>query len=210
MLEGSQRRRGSMPAALHTHSCYSLLEGVSGPEVLLSRAAAGGYQAVALTDANNLLGAVAFADAAVRHGVRPLLGACLRQGRTRCLALAADRGGYANLCRVLSRLHLQTDTPPDRGGGPPGLPELQGRRGRLPPQSSARLADLLRDHAGGLHVLADDVALAARLREAFAGRLWLEVIRPRRGGERHEAELLACGRRLGLPPVASAAAHFAG
>src|SRR5579884_461620 len=81
MLEGSQRRRGSMPAALHTHSCYSLLEGVSGPEVLLSRAAAGGYQAVALTDANNLLRAVAFADPAVRHGVRPLLGACPRRLR---------------------------------------------------------------------------------------------------------------------------------
>src|SRR5436305_45127 len=29
------------------------------------------------------------------------------------------------------------------------------------------------------------------------------------GGGRHEGELLACGRRLGLRPVASAAAHFA-
>src|SRR5260370_40819187 len=86
-----------MPAALHAHSCYSLLEGASGPDALLARAAAAGYRALALTDTNNLLGAVGFVDAAVRYGVRPLLGACLRQGRTRCVALAADRTGYANL-----------------------------------------------------------------------------------------------------------------
>ena len=60
-----------------------------------------------------------------------------------------------------------------------------------------------------LHVLVDDVVLAGRLREAFADRLWLEIIRPRSGAERAEAELLACGRRLGLPPVASTACHFA-
>jgi error-prone DNA polymerase len=158
-----------MPAALHAHSWYSLLEGASGPDALLARAAAGGYQAVALTDSNNLLGAAAFADGAARYGVRPLPGACLRQGRTRCVALVADRAGYANLCLVLSRLHLQT--------GPPGHPATE------PPRL---LADLLCDHPGGLHLLVDDAALAARLRRAFTGRLWLEVIRPRGGeGKKH-------------------------
>src|SRR5262249_25511527 len=68
---------------LHVHSHYSLLEGVDSPDALLQRAAACGYPALALTDSNNLYGAVAFVEAAQRHGVRPILGSCLRLGRAR-------------------------------------------------------------------------------------------------------------------------------
>ena len=175
-------------ASLHTHSWYSLLEGVSAPDALLARAAACGYAAVALTDSNNLYGAAAFVEAAKGRGVRPLLGACLRQHRTRCVALVAEPAGWRGLCRVLSRLHLLGDV---------------------------LLVDLLRENAEGLHVLADNLPLAERLRDAFGGRLWLEVVRPGRGdrprreNERREAELLEGGRRMGLRPVASTAAHFA-
>ena len=70
-----------MPVALHAHSWYSLLEGTSSPTALLARATAAGYAALALTDTNNLYGATAFAEEAKRPGARPLLGACLRQGR---------------------------------------------------------------------------------------------------------------------------------
>jgi DNA polymerase III alpha subunit len=95
-----------MPVCLHTHSWYSLMEGVSSPEALLARAAGGGYTALALTDTNNLYGVVPFVEQAARHGIRPLVGACLRQGRARCVALVAEKVGYRNLCRVLSRLLL--------------------------------------------------------------------------------------------------------
>ena len=94
-------------ASLHTHSWYSLLEGVSSPEALLDRAATCGYSALALTDTNNLYGAVPFVEAAKRYGVRPLLGACLRQQRTHCVALIAEPAGWRSLCRVLTRLHLR-------------------------------------------------------------------------------------------------------
>src|SRR5947209_5987056 len=178
-----------MPTSLHTHSWYSLLEGVSSPSALLERAAACGYTTLALTDTNKLYGGGPYAEQSHRYGIRPLLGACLKQHRSRCVALVADRNGYRSLCRILSRLHLAT---------PPAL-----------------LADLLLENAEGLHVLVDDMALAERLREAFGARLWLEVIRPAdasaRAGHptRREQELLAFGRRLGLQPVASTAAHFA-
>src|SRR5216684_2817258 len=46
------------------------------------------------------------------------------------------------------------------------------------------------------------------LKEAFGDRLWLEVIRPPRSAARERA-LLETGRRLGLRPFASVAAHFA-
>src|SRR5262249_5559888 len=142
-----------MAVPLHVHSWYSLLEGVSSPQALLQRAAGCGYTALALTDANNLYGAVEFTELAHRYGIRPLLGACLRQQRNRCVALVAEQAGYRSLCRVLSRLHL---------AGPVGL------------------AELLSDNAHGLHVLVDDPALAERLRDAFGLRLWLEIVRPAR------------------------------
>jgi len=96
-----------VPVHLHTHSWYSLLEGASGPDALLDRAAEHGYAALALTDSNNLYAATTFAEAAKRRGIRPLFGACLRQNRWRCVALIANRDGYRNLCRVLSRLKTQ-------------------------------------------------------------------------------------------------------
>src|SRR5262245_8923413 len=170
-----------MPTPLHVHSWYSLLEGVSSPEMLLRRAAACGYTSLALTDTNNLYGAVPFVEQAHQHGIRPLLGACLRQHRTRCVALIADRAGYRSLCRIISRLHLSV---------------------------GADLTTLLAEQNEGLHVLADDIVLAERLREAFGSRLWLEVVRPPRSA-RQQQELLALGRHLGLRPVASSAAHFA-
>src|SRR5436190_12647470 len=95
-----------MPAPLHVHSWYSLLEGATSLDGLLRGATACGYTALALTDTNNLYGAVAFIEQAYRYGIRPLLGACLRQQRAHCVALIADQTGYRSLCRILSRLHL--------------------------------------------------------------------------------------------------------
>src|SRR5947207_5396608 len=93
---------------LHVHSHYSLLEGVDSLDALLARATACGYQDLALTDSNNLYGAVVFVEAARKYGVRPILGACLRHGRERCTALIGEEAGYQSLCRILSRLHLGT------------------------------------------------------------------------------------------------------
>jgi DNA-directed DNA polymerase III PolC len=177
-----------MPASLHTHSWYSLLEGVSGPEMLLRRAADIGHTALAITDTNNLYGAVAFVEAAEKSGVRPILGACLRQHRTRCVALIAERIGYRNLCRVISRVNLAAAQNVERPNLIPSLCE----------------------NSDGLHVLADDAATAEQLYAAFGTRVWLEVVRPRGpGGMQREMELFECGRRLGLSFVASTAAHFA-
>jgi DNA polymerase-3 subunit alpha/error-prone DNA polymerase len=186
-----------MPASLHTHSWYSLLEGTASPAALLSRAAACGHGALALTDTNNLYGAAEFIDAAHGSGVRPLLGACLRLRRERCVALAADATGYRSLCRVLSRLHLGTQ-----------YSVLGTQYSVLRTGAPDGLADLLTRCAEGLHVLVADAVLAERLRDAFGPRLWLDVVRPPQS-LRHERDLLEAGRRLGLRPVASTAAHFA-
>jgi DNA-directed DNA polymerase III PolC len=198
-----------MPVALHTHSWYSLLEAVPSPEMLLARAATCGYAAVALTDTNNLYGAVPFTELARQRGIRPLLGACLRQGRAHCVALIAEPEGYRSLCRILSRLHLGVRSE-ERGARDGETSSLAPRPSPLaPPEAdAARLAALVSENAGGLHVLVEELSLAEPLREALANRLWLEVVRPGRTAQQ-EDELLAAGRRLGLRPVASTAAHLA-
>ncbi len=207
-----------MAVSLHTHSWYSLLEGTSNPRALLERAARLGYKALALTDTNNLYGAVAFVEEAFRHDVRPLLGSRLRLSQQRCVALIAERSGYRSLCRILSRLHLEAEppsplTPLPRGergeeGPSPPTPLPQGERGE---KDSPDLVELLRDDSEGLHILVDDVSLAEALREILGHRLWIEVVRPGPGTNpaRREQELLACARRLGIQAVASTAAHLA-
>src|SRR4051794_34830059 len=95
-----------MPVSLHTHSWYSLLEGVSSLATLIEKAREGGYDTLALTDTNNLYGAVPFVEMASGGGVRPLLGACLKHAGQRAVALAADQAGYRNLCRVISAIQL--------------------------------------------------------------------------------------------------------
>ncbi len=186
----------SEPVPLHVHSWYSLLEGTSSPEALLDRAAACGYSALALTDANNLYGAMAFVEAAVQRGIRPILGACLRQNRWRCVALIADQTGYRSLCRIISRVNLACT----------GEPRCVSTRVLTHPGSP--LPAILAENAEGLHVLVDDEVMAERLREAFGPRLWMEIVRPPRSVEQ-ERRLVDCARRLGIPIVASTAAHFA-
>src|SRR5207253_206454 len=129
----------------------------------------------------SLAGAVEFSAAARRHGVRALVGACLRRDRLRVTALAADAGGYRSLCRVLSR---------------------------LPAAQPAAIPRLLADHAEGLHLLCDDPGLfKPPLTEAYCGRLWAEVIRPGKS-EVAEGALLEAAFRVGARPVASLAAHL--
>jgi DNA-directed DNA polymerase III PolC len=168
--------------SLRTHSWYSLLEGVSSPQALLECAAEAGYQALALTDCNSLAGAVEFADAAQRVGVRPILGAHVRLQSQRATLLIAEPAGYRSLCQILGRLHF------------------------LPGNS---LAQVLAAAHEGLHVLADDpFLLKPPLTDAFRGRLWLELARPGKT-ESGELALLDTGHRLGLRPVATTGAFLA-
>ncbi|MGH2766904.1 MAG: PHP domain-containing protein, partial [Actinomycetota bacterium] len=65
---------------LHCRSAFSLKDGAFLPEQLALRAAELGMPAVAMADADTLLGAVRFVDACSRVGVKPILGARLTLG----------------------------------------------------------------------------------------------------------------------------------
>ncbi len=59
---------------LHTHSHYSLLDGLTKIDDLVKKAKTLGMDALALTDHGNLYGAVEFYKKAVKAGIKPILG----------------------------------------------------------------------------------------------------------------------------------------
>jgi len=90
---------------LHVHSEYSMMEGVSSLEQLCGAARQYGMDTLALTDTNGLYGAIRFIEVAKQYGIKPIIGAELRQGMRRAVLLVKHPEGYANLCRLLSLLH---------------------------------------------------------------------------------------------------------
>ena len=60
---------------LHAHSSYSFLDGASLPEEIALAAAELGYEAFALTDHDNVCGAMELAQACKQLGTRPIFGA---------------------------------------------------------------------------------------------------------------------------------------
>ncbi len=75
-----------------------------------------GMPAVAMTDRNNMFGAVRFYRAALSAGVKPILGAdfdlapdAADSAPGRLTLLCRDTGGYRNLIRILSKMHLRME-----------------------------------------------------------------------------------------------------
>ena len=60
---------------LHAASAFSFLRGASLPETLVERAAALGYPALALLDADGVYGAPRFHKAARQAGIKAIIGA---------------------------------------------------------------------------------------------------------------------------------------
>lgn len=99
---------------LHTHTEYSLLDGMSRLSDVVQRAAREGMPAVAITDHGNLIGALKFHEAAREVGVKPILGceAYVAPGSRRdqnpdsenqhLVLLAKNRTGFRNLMRLSS------------------------------------------------------------------------------------------------------------
>jgi error-prone DNA polymerase len=189
---------------LHAHSSFSFLDGASQPEELAVRAAALGYDAVALTDHDGLSGSLAFAHAAREAGVRPITGCEITlEGGAHLTLLCEDRRGYANLCRLITAAHA---------------------RDRRAPEAS--LEQVIR-HADGLHCLSgcarhgavarlvsagrlgEAEALARRLRDAFGrDRFSIELMRPYLRGDARRNRLLGeLAGRLRLRTVATGDVH---
>ncbi|MHB8927519.1 MAG: DNA polymerase III subunit alpha [Bacillota bacterium] len=109
---------------LHVHSQFSFLDGASRVEDLVLKAATDGSPALAVTDHDNVSSAIPLAKAARAAGIKPIHGAEVwaasppearptradgppTGGHLTLLALNAH--GYANICRLVSRAHLENE-----------------------------------------------------------------------------------------------------
>src|SRR3954469_1764047 len=106
-------REHSEYVELHCHSAFSMLDGAALPEVLVARACELRYPALALTDHDELGGAVRFAQAAGEVGIGAIIGAELTiahggPGSTshHLVLLAESREGYGNLATLITHARM--------------------------------------------------------------------------------------------------------
>ena len=88
---------------LNVHSYYSFLDSTLSIQAIVALAVSRQLPAIAITDTNNIHGAVEFATAAKAAGIKPIIGAELRRGRSPFLLFVQSTKGYQNLCRILTR-----------------------------------------------------------------------------------------------------------
>lgn len=101
---------------LHTHSHYSFLQALPKIDELVDKAVAEGMDALALTDAGNMHGAIEFYKSATKAGIKPILGVDAylaprsrfdrdehEEGkRSRIVLLAENNVGYTNLLALVT------------------------------------------------------------------------------------------------------------
>jgi DNA polymerase III subunit alpha len=202
---------------LHVHSSYSLLEGALPIARLAELAKADRQPALALTDTDNMFGALEFSEKMAGSGIQPIVGCALaidfgdqetRPGgppleRSRVVLLAAREDGYRSLMRLNSRAFLESP-PHERPhakiawleGATDGLIALTG--GPAGPLDAAIVA--------GQGALAQ--ARCDTLVRLFGDRLYIEL--QRHGDERPaEAALLEMAYARGIPLVATNEPFFA-
>ena len=174
-----------MYVELHACSAFSFLRGASLPEDLAAQAAELGIGAVALLDRDGLYGAPRFHAAAKQAGLRTHIGAevTATDGHIHPL-LAANRAGYQNLCRLITRMKL-----------------------RAPKGEGAATLEELAEHAGGLVCLAHepDRRRLEWLAAAFGREnVYVELQRHlNRAEEARNQALVELARSMQLPLVAT-------
>ncbi|MFZ5693351.1 MAG: DNA polymerase III subunit alpha [Pseudomonadota bacterium] len=206
---------------LHVHSSYSLLEGALKIGKLADLAKADRQPALALTDTDNMFGALEFSEKLAASGIQPIVGCCFsvdfgdqpRDPRNpahakklpRIVLLAAREDGYRRLMMLSSRAFL--DSPANE---PPHLPIawLQegtdgiialtgGPAGVLDQAIAAGQLDLAQSRAG-------------LLRDLFGDRLYVELQRHDLPEERAaEPHLIDIAYTQSLPLVATNEPFFA-
>ena len=205
---------------LHVHSSYSLLEGALQIGRLAELAKADKQPALALTDTDNMFGALEFSEKIAGYGIQPIVGCALaidfadtdhgargvvQVERARVVLLAAREEGYRSLMRLNSRAFLES--PPNE---PPRLKLdwLEGETDGLICLTGGPNGPLDTAIAGGQsHLAASRLETLMRL---FGDRLYVELQRHGTASEkRTEPVLIDLAYKHCLPLVATNEPFFA-
>ena len=169
---------------LRLHSAFSLSEGAIHIPKLAELCQEHDMPAVAMTDTNNLFGALEFSETLANKGIQPIVGCTLavtpeqaephvhKAAPEPVLLLAQSEAGYVNLMKLVSRAHLETEPTEaphvrlaDLAAFGDGLIALtggpEGPVGRLLQDGQADKAEQLLLHFA----------------ELFPGRLYVEIMR---------------------------------
>jgi len=197
---------------LRTHTEYSVVDGSLRIDDLVAAVRADTQGACAITDLNNLFGAVKFYKAARAKGIKPLLGADVwmegvegDKNPSRLLLLIQDRRGYLHLSELLARAWTRNA---QRGQAQVQWAWLAELAGGLIALSGADLG------AVGAALLVGDERRARSVAELLAAlfpqRFYIEL--QRAGLATNEAQVraaVALAAALGLPVVATHPVQFA-
>lgn len=204
---------------LHTHTHYSLLDGLSKVDELVSLAQKDGMPAMAITDHGAMYGVIDFYQSCKKAGIKPIIGIeAYVANRTRLdkepgidnkryhlTLLAKNMEGYKNLIKLTTKAHLE---------GYYYKPRID--------------KDLLRAHANGLIALSGcpagelgraigrhDMSQAERVirehQEIFGKEnYFLEIMHHPdvEGFEHWRSSLIALSRKFDIPLVATQDSHF--
>ena len=202
---------------LRLHTEFSVVDGTNRIDDIVSAAGADGQPALAITDLNNLFGAVKFYRQARGQGVKPLIGVeIMLEGLgqepaacSRLVLLVQNQQGYLNLSELLTRAWTQNvvkaqavvklDWLKELGDG---LIVLSGAQAGPVGQALAQgqYTDWARAH---------EVAL--QLASLFPHRFYLELQRAGRDDDEiHVAATVQLAARMKLPVVATHPVQFTG
>ncbi|MES2937837.1 MAG: DNA polymerase III subunit alpha [Pseudomonadota bacterium] len=197
---------------LRLHTEFSVVDGTNRIDEIVKAAAADAQPALAITDLNNLYGAIKFYKAARGAGVKPILGCeALVQGLgkdpaglSRIVLLVQSHHGYLNLCELLARAWTQNIVKAQAALKPEWLRELGEGLILL---SGAQAGPVGQALVQGDETRAREVAL--ELAGAFPHRFYIELQRAgRNDDEAHVAAAVQLAARLNLPVVATHPVQF--
>ncbi len=196
---------------LRTHSEYSVVDGMLRIDAAASAARNDGQVALALTDLNNLFGAVQFYQACRAQGVKPVIGVDLwmepegsDKQPSRLLLLVQNMQGWLNLCELLARGWTRNAQRTQAWIKWSWLDELNEGLIALSGADGGVI---------GMALLAGDApraqALAQRLAKGFTGRFYIELQRAGlASNEAHVRRAVALAAALQLPVVATHPVQF--
>jgi DNA polymerase-3 subunit alpha len=196
---------------LRLHTEFSVVDGTNRIDELAKAAAKDGQPALAITDLNNLFGAIKFYKEMRGKGVKPILGAeIFLEGEagaapSRLLVLVQGRQGYLNLSELLARAWTRNVVKAQAICTWEWLQELgEGLIAISGAQAGAVGQALMKgDDAGAAR-------LALRLAGLFPHRFYVEVQRAGRADdEAHVVAAVQLAARLHLPVVATHPVQFA-
>jgi DNA-directed DNA polymerase III PolC len=168
--------RATACVPLRVRSYYTFLDSTLSPAAIADCARQHGLTAIALTDIGNLHGAVEFAQAAKRAGIKPIFGTELRVNDHPLLLYVESAHGYHNLNRLLSLKAEMGGRASPRAQTSQAIRQDQGSRGRSPSQEGAvatqqrqpTATKTLEAFTEGLIAVSPDPGLA----ELFPGRFY--------------------------------------